>query len=233
MAKSCGFCDFRTDDVAAFTEHMRTVHHWGVAPAAAPAAVAPAVSLGADGAVVAKFCGNCGAPRDAASTNFCRTCGAAYASETPVARTDASPAFAPKGGFWRRTAAYLLDSVALVVIGAIVGAIVGGIGVGAQMRPDDINVTAQVLGNVLGLGYFLYFWSSRGAGQTPGMRVMKLRVVRTDGTYLSIGRAFLRDIGLGLSILALGIGVIWVAFDRNKQGWHDKIADTYVIKVTA
>ena len=81
------------------------------------------------------------------------------------------------------------------------------------------------------LVYFLYFWSAHGSGQTPGMRALRLRVIRTDGTYMSVGRAFLRNIGLGISIICLGIGVIWVGFDKQKQGWHDKIADTYVIRM--
>jgi uncharacterized RDD family membrane protein YckC len=42
--------------------------------------------------------------------------------------------------------------------------------------------------------------------------------------------AFLRYIGLIISCIAFFIGVIWVAFDANKQGWHDKIASTYVVK---
>ena len=47
---------------------------------------------------------------------------------------------------------------------------------------------------------------------------------------MSVGRAFLRNVGFGISALVLGIGLLWVAFDPNKQGWHDKMADTYVVK---
>jgi len=98
------------------------------------------------------------------------------------------------------------------------------------MRAADIDLLGQLLGDLLGLAYFLYFWSAHGSGQTPGMRALRLRVIRTDGTYMSVGRAFLRNIGLGISTIALGIGLLWVAFDKNKQGWHDKIADTFVIR---
>jgi uncharacterized RDD family membrane protein YckC len=55
-------------------------------------------------------------------------------------------------------------------------------------------------------------------------------VIRTDGTDLTIVQAFIRYIGLVVSFLVIFIGVIWVAFDPNKQGWADKIAGTYVIK---
>jgi len=93
-----------------------------------------------------------------------------------------------------------------------------------------MNNIAQVIGEIIGLAYFLYFWSAHGSGQTPGMRALRLRVIRTDGTYISVGRAFLRNIGLGISLICLGLGVIWIGFDKQKQGWHDKIADTYVIR---
>lgn len=233
MAKQCGFCDYRSDDDAAFAEHMRSTHNWGAAgvPAApvAPVPAAPVPAVTAEEPAVAKFCGVCGAPRDAASTNFCRNCGAPFAG-TETKPHEASPAFAPKGGFWRRTAAYLLDAVVLGILGFLVGIVLGLVGVAVKMPQEDIDTIGQLLGDVLGLAYFLYFWSSHGAGQTPGMRALRLRVIRTDGTYMSVGRAFLRNIGLGISAVVLGIGLLWVAFDRNKQGWHDKMADTFVVR---
>ena len=222
MTKRCGFCEFVTDDEAAFGEHMRTTHGWGVTPAPAP----PPPPI-VDG--VAKFCGSCGAPRDSASTNFCRNCGAPFASVAPVTQ-EMSPAFATKGGFWRRTGAYVLDGIATGVIGFVVGVVVAIVGEATKLTRADMNNIAQVIGEIIGLAYFLYFWSAHGSGQTPGMRALRLRVIRTDGTYISVGRAFLRNIGLGISLICLGLGVIWIGFDKQKQGWHDKIADTYVIR---
>ena len=224
MTKKCGFCSFQSDDETAFTEHMRTVHQWGVAAAPAGTMIAPPGEAG-----VPRFCGTCGAPRDAESTNFCRSCGTPFAGAATAVRQDVSPAFAPKGGFWRRTWAYVIDSIVLGIGGFVVGLVVGIAGVAAHMLDADINNLAQLVAELLSLGYFLYFWSARGSGQTPGMRSMHLRLIRTDGKYLSVGRAFLRTIALGISFAVLLIGVIWVAFDKNKQGWHDKIADTYVV----
>jgi uncharacterized RDD family membrane protein YckC len=63
------------------------------------------------------------------------------------------------------------------------------------------------------------------------MRLVHLRVQRTDGSALTPARAAIRYLGLSLAFLALGIGVITVAFDKHKQGWADKIADTYVVRV--
>ncbi len=233
MAKRCGFCDFSTENEIEFTDHMRMVHGWG---AAAPAtAVAPYGGLAspltmpaASGTGDARFCGNCGAARDSLSTNFCRNCGASFVSSAPPAQP-VSPAFAPKGGFWRRTGAYIIDIIVTALLGAVAGFLLGIIGFSAKLPQSQINAVAQVLGAFIGVAYFLYFWSRYGHGQTPGMRALKLRVIRTDGTDISIPRAFLRWIGFNIGILVIFIGVIWVAFDRNKQGWHDKLADTYVV----
>jgi uncharacterized RDD family membrane protein YckC len=225
MAKKCGFCSFSTDDETAFTEHMRTVHQWGVP--AAPAATITIAPQGEPG--VPRFCGVCGAPRDAESTNFCRNCGTPFTGAATAVRQEASPAFAPKAGFWRRTGAYLIDTILVLALSFLVGIVVGLLGVAMHLREGDMNLIAQLAGNLLSLGYFLYFWSGRGAGQTLGMKRLGIRVIRTDGKYMSVGRAFLRNIGLGISFLVFLLGVIWVAFDKNKQGWHDKIADTYVV----
>ena len=86
MAKQCGFCDYTSDDDAAFAEHMRTAHGWGASVPAAPVPTAAPAEAVAEEPGLAKFCGVCGAPRDAASTNFCRNCGAAFAAvETKAA----------------------------------------------------------------------------------------------------------------------------------------------------
>lgn len=59
---------------------------------------------------------------------------------------------------------------------------------------------------------------------------MKLKVVRTNGSNLSFGRAFLREvIGKFVSGLVLYLGYLWAFWDKNRQAWHDKIADTYVV----
>lgn len=65
------------------------------------------------------------------------------------------------------------------------------------------------------------------------MRVLDLKVIRTDGSALTLTQALIRYVGLFVSFLVLAIGVIWVAFDANKQGWHDKIAGTYVVRANS
>jgi uncharacterized RDD family membrane protein YckC len=85
---------------------------------------------------------------------------------------------------------------------------------------------------LLGLVYYVYFWSNNSPwpGQTIGSKLLNIRVIRTDGSDLTISQALIRYVGFVISAACLLIGLIWAAFDPNKQGWHDKIADTYVIK---
>lgn len=123
-----------------------------------------------------------------------------------------------KAGFWVRTFAYVIDAIGIGIVSGIIGSIVGG-------GPNSSGLQL-----VLGLAYFCYFWSAQGGGQTLGMRVLNLKVVRTDGSALTITQALIRYVGLFVSFICLFIGVIWVAFDADKQGWHDKIAGTYVVR---
>ena len=126
-----------------------------------------------------------------------------------------------KAGFWIRTFAYLIDGIGIGIVSAIIGSLISS---------DATGTTANGISFLLGLAYFCYFWSSNGGGQTLGMRVLDLKVVRTDGSALTLTQALIRYVGLFVSFLVFAIGVIWVAFDANKQGWHDKIAGTYVVR---
>jgi len=125
-----------------------------------------------------------------------------------------------KIGFLTRALALIIDIILLAIVSSILNAIVFG---------GDV-VRGNGLSTLIGLVYYLYFWSSYGHGQTLGNRALGIRVVKTTGTELTLTDAFIRYVGLILSCIVVFIGVIWVAFDPNKQGWHDKIASTYVVK---
>ena len=122
-----------------------------------------------------------------------------------------------KIGFLTRALATIIDFVLLAIVGGILSGILRMDGTGG-------------LSTLLGVAYYLYFWSSYGHGQTLGNRALKIRVVKTDGSELTLVDGLIRYVGRIISCIALFIGVIWVAFDPNKQGWHDKIAKTYVVK---
>jgi uncharacterized RDD family membrane protein YckC len=128
-----------------------------------------------------------------------------------------------KAGFWIRFVAIFIDGILVGIVNTAIGAVLG------------LNTNGRSgLQVLLGLIYYVYFWSSNSPwpGQTIGSKLLNIRVVRTNGSDLTISQALIRYVGLFISILCLFIGVIWAAFDPNQQGWHDKIADTYVIKTS-
>jgi len=88
----------------------------------------------------------------------------------------------------------------------------------------------NAIGLLLDLIYFVGFWTWRG--QSPGIPFNMRIVLAADGGKVDVVRALLRYVGLIISIVVLFLGVIWVAFHRRKQGWHDKIAGTVVVRPT-
>ena len=126
-----------------------------------------------------------------------------------------------KAGWGTRALAIIIDAIGIGIIAGAVSSILGS---------GTASTQYQVLSILLQAAYFTYFWSAAGKGQTLGSRALNIRVVKTDGSYLDYGGAFLRYIGFVISCVAFFLGVIWAAFDAQKQGWHDKIAGTYVVK---
>lgn len=81
---------------------------------------------------------------------------------------------------------------------------------------------------ILFAAYFAGLWLWRGT--TIGGIVLRLRVVRLDGRPMDVGTALVRAVGALFGALALGLGYFWSAWDPEKQGWHDKIAGTVVVR---
>ncbi len=77
------------------------------------------------------------------------------------------------------------------------------------------------------VGYFIFFWML--VGQTPGKMLMGVRVVSVNARPLSFGQAIKRLLGYYLSMLPFFMGFFWILVSDSRQGWHDKIARTYVI----
>jgi uncharacterized RDD family membrane protein YckC len=86
-----------------------------------------------------------------------------------------------------------------------------------------------VVSTAVTVAYSVVFWVWRG--QTVGKMVMNIRVLRGDGSNITIGYALLRYLGYIVCAIMLGTGFLWIAFDSRKQGIHDKIADTVVVKL--
>ena len=74
--------------------------------------------------------------------------------------------------------------------------------------------------------YDIVFWLL--AGQTPGKRMLGLRILRTDGKRLRFGNALRRELGYLVSYIFV-LGFIWILFDNRRQGFHDKLGGTIVV----
>jgi len=173
----------------------------------------------------------------------CPKCGEAFSFDQPrhtdntmqsrEEAPDVTPATSPKAGFWIRVVAYLLDFFLLwtveFVLSLLIGMIVNMLGLPTEGNPS-IEVVIWMFGATLSIAYAVFFIGY--CGQTPGKMALRIKVIRTDGSPVSYGRAVLREVlGKFISGILLGVGYLMVAFDSQKQGLHDKMADTYVIKL--
>lgn len=119
----------------------------------------------------------------------------------------------PRAGFWIRVAAALLDFLMLVVPIGITGAFNHGPG----------------LFFLILAGYHASMWKLKGT--TIGGVICGLKVVRLDDRPLDWGVTIVRALSAFLSLFVAGLGFIWVAFDDEKQSWHDKVAGTTIVRV--
>ncbi|HTI30242.1 MAG TPA: RDD family protein [Methylomirabilota bacterium] len=127
-------------------------------------------------------------------------------------------------GFWVRFLAFLIDGILLGLVTAPFAPQFTGTGTYLQ-----INAGGNAIGTIVGLVYFAGMWAWRG--QTIGMMPFNMKVVGVaDGKNIDIFRGLLRYVGFIIAAIPLLIGLIWAAFDSRKQGWHDKIAGTVVIR---
>ena len=134
-------------------------------------------------------------------------------------------------GFWRRLAAALIDSLLILLVTQPL--------VVASYGWDYFEAAAD--GLILGPMDFLVCWLAPAVATvlfwqrlraTPGKLALRCQVVDAQsGEAVGTRQAVLRYLGYVLSVLPLGLGFLWIAWDSRKQGWHDKLAGTVVISV--
>lgn len=133
-------------------------------------------------------------------------------------------------GFWRRVWAAVLDLFLFVLstaplFYAIYGRWYLKLSVPERGPIDFLN--SFVLANAL----LLFFWFVCAA--TPGKMAMSVRIVdAATGQRPRPRQWLLRYLGLYLAALPLGLGLLWMAIDKKKQGWHDKLAGTAVVRIS-
>lgn len=133
-------------------------------------------------------------------------------------------------GFWPRVGATLIDTLLLLLICAPLATWIYGTGYWTSTAP--IQGPADFLINwVFPAIAVVLFWVHRQA--TPGKMAIHARILDArTGQSAGTGQLIGRYLGYYLSALPLGLGLLWVAFDARKQGWHDKLASTVVVRPT-
>jgi uncharacterized RDD family membrane protein YckC len=126
-------------------------------------------------------------------------------------------------GLGSRLLAQVIDLFWLLPLSILLG-VVADFANGGEM-----SAGGELMANLIGALIVLLFWTERQA--TPGKMVLGLRIVdaATGGTP-TIGRLTLRYVGYLVSALPLGLGYLWALWDRQRQGWHDKMAGTLVVR---
>lgn len=133
-----------------------------------------------------------------------------------------------------RLVAYIIDAILVAVFMFVVVLVFGALVTGAAVSGSaGLAVGGGILLVLAVLGvaflYFPFFWA-RG-GQTPGMKVFRIRIVRDrDGGPISGGQALLRLLGYFVNGVVFYIGYVWILIDKRRRGWHDLIAGTVVIE---
>jgi uncharacterized RDD family membrane protein YckC len=124
----------------------------------------------------------------------------------------------PRASFGRRLVAILIDFILLGIIDGILSA---------------IDHPLSYVGILVGLAYFAYF-EGGPSGQTLGKRALGIRVYDfAHGGPIGYGRGVIRYLGRILSTIPCFLGYFWMLWDKEKQTWHDKLATTVVVPVSA
>ena len=196
-------------------------------------------TCGAENLPEARYCASCGIPLEAQSgkgipTVYCANCGTENFREARLCNICGTQIQAPPGrvtvvgepqpqvnveymGFWIRLAAQILD-------GIIFGSLLVVVAILTRFVP---------LFGILYTPLFIYGFYKVMKGQTPGKRLLGMKVISEAGEEISFWGGVLREvIGKTASAIIFYLGFIWVAFDSRKQGWHDNISGTYVIRRT-
>ena len=131
-------------------------------------------------------------------------------------------------GFWIRLYATFIDLLVMLLFIYMPLTLIYGAAYW-QGEHGILGFWDVFLGYIVPIVVTIWLWITLGA--TPGKLVAKLKILDAEtGSKLSVGQAFIRYIAYIPAMLVFLLGMIWVAFDKKKQGWHDKIAGTVVIR---
>jgi uncharacterized RDD family membrane protein YckC len=145
-------------------------------------------------------------------------------SSGPPPLTPGGPS-GPRAGFWRRFAALFIDGLVIAVPGVVL------IVIGAAANSGALVILGYILLVAGAIAYEIYFTGSP-SGQTLGKKALGIRVVDfATGGPIGYGRSTVRLIGRYISGLVCYLGYLWMLWDKEKQCWHDKMANDVVVPV--
>lgn len=180
-------------------------------------------------------------------TRICQGCGARLQTGVAVAtRDDEDAGLSPSAqagharpredgepvlyaGFWRRVGAALIDALILTALSLGIALVVGTIAAPLGLESALVNLVYGGVRVALGVLYYPILESST-AQATLGKRAVGIIVTDLEGRRISFWRAVGRELARLAAVLSLGIGYLMVAFTRRKQGLHDLLASTLVVR---
>lgn len=128
-----------------------------------------------------------------------------------TAAAEMPPQILVRVGFWLRFWASCIDLVLVAIISGV--------------------ISAGVLFPILYLAYHVIFWATKGT--TIGGMVLRIKILRPTGEPIDFMVALVRGLAAIFSAVVFFLGFFWAGWSRDKQSWHDKIADTIVVKFPA
>lgn len=144
-------------------------------------------------------------------------------------------------GFWPRLLAYLIDVIPIVLI--VYGVFYFFLGFDETLNlyhenPNNFENRLHYLfdrSSIRDISFFIWifycvFMEASSIQGSLGKKVVGVKVVDKDGARLSFRKSLVRNLSKLLSYIPLCLGGLWIAFSKNKRGWHDMIAKTYVVE---
>ncbi|MCK5897472.1 MAG: RDD family protein [Methylococcales bacterium] len=143
---------------------------------------------------------------------------------SPSKKTKPPNIEASKVGFFRRFGAIFYDTLLLLAVLFLAAACLLLFNNGEAVTAKIIIIPYYLIVSFI---FFGWFWTRDG--QTAGLKTWKLRLKTMDGQRLTWHHALMRFLGALLSWSLLGMGFLWVLFDKNHYTLHDRLSKTYLV----
>jgi uncharacterized RDD family membrane protein YckC len=121
-------------------------------------------------------------------------------------------------GFWPRFFAFILDNFFIILIAFLI-----------YFYGEVVSKPTELLEWIFTASFFLFFWSLYQA--TPGKMLLSAKIIDAKtGTKPTFFQFLIRFLAYIVSAIPLMLGFLWIGIDSKKQGWHDKLAGTIVVR---